>query len=239
MNPGRWRSEVQILSARPKERKRRASLQLRRPLARKTRAYLASQYLWRQATDAGRRIHGGHYVRVSSGRFAESVTRPLLRGEKRRIQPNTCSTTTLLSELSAEDGETRYSTAQKGELALLRVLQRSLQKGWIASRPTRDCRYDLVLDDGQRLLRIQVKYAARRATHCQGAVSLDFTKGGRRDRTYLDHEIDAVVVYVAPADAVVWLAREHFHGRRNIQLRYHPTRSGQRSGCFMVDELIW
>ena len=68
---------------------------------------------------------------------------------------------------------------------MLRALQRSVEKGWLASRPTRDCRYDLVLDDGERLYRVQVKYAGRRAVHCQGAVSLDFTKGGRRDRTYL------------------------------------------------------
>ena len=136
-------------------------------------------------------------------------------------------------------GESNYSTAQKGELALLRVLQRTLEKGWIASRPTRDCRYDLVLDDGERLHRVQVKYAGRRAWNCTGAVSLDFTKGGRRDRTYLVNEIDAVIAYVAPADALVWLRREHFHGRRNVQLRYAATLSGQQAGCLLVRELAW
>jgi hypothetical protein len=59
--------------------------------------------------------------------------------------------------------EREYSTAQKGELALLHVLQRAVENGWIVSRPTRDCRYDLVLDDGDRLYRAQVKYAGRRA----------------------------------------------------------------------------
>jgi hypothetical protein len=125
--------------------------------------------------------------------------------------------------------ELRYSTAQKGELALLRVLQRSLEKGWIASRPTRDCRCDVVLDDGERLYRVQVKYAGRQACNCEGAVSLDFTKGGMRDRTYLDHEIEAVIAYVAPADRLVWLGREHFHGRRTIQLRYEVPGSNPGS----------
>ena len=131
------------------------------------------------------------------------------------------------------------STAQKGELAVLRVLQRAFDRGWIASRPLRDCRYDLVLDDGRHLYRVQVKYAGRPGSRCQGAVSLDFTKGGRRNRTYLDHEIDAVIVYIAPADALVWLGRELFHARRSIHLRYAPTRSGQRSGCMLVDDLAW
>jgi PD-(D/E)XK endonuclease len=132
-----------------------------------------------------------------------------------------------------------YSTAQKGEFAMLRVLERSLEKGWGACRPTRDCRYDLVLDDGERLYRVQVKYAGRHACNCEGAVSLDFTKGGKRDRTYLDNEIDAVIAYVAPAHRLVWLRREHFHGRRTIQLRYVPTRSGQKNGCLMITDLAW
>src|SRR5205823_7369360 len=98
----------------------------------------------------------------------------------------------------AQAVRSNYSTAQKGEIAMLRVLQRSAERGWLASRPTRDCRYDLVLDDGARLYRVQVKYAGRRATHCEGAVSLDFTKGGTRNGIYLDREIDAVLAYVAP-----------------------------------------
>jgi hypothetical protein len=57
-------------------------------------------------------------------------------------------------------------------------------KGWIASRPTRDCRYDVVLDDGERLYRVQVKYAGRRAVHCDGAVSLDVING-RRARSHV------------------------------------------------------
>jgi hypothetical protein len=134
---------------------------------------------------------------------------------------------------------TCLTTAQKGELALLRVMQRAVEKGWLASRPTRDCRYDLVLDDGAKLYRVQVKYAGRPAVHCQGAVSLDFTKGGRRERTYLDSEVDAVLVYVAPADAVIWLKPEHFHSRRAMQLRYIAARNGQKQRCFLVADLIW
>ena len=111
--------------------------------------------------------------------------------------------------------ECNYSTAQKGELALLRALQRAVEKGWIASRPTRDCRYDLVLDDSERLYRVQVKYAGRQPWDCRGVVSLDFTKGGKRNRTYLDREIDAVVVYVSPANVLVWLGPGWAGGSEN------------------------
>ena len=133
----------------------------------------------------------------------------------------------------------RLSAADKGELAVLRAMLRARDKGWITSRPTRDCRYDLVLDDGARLYRVQVKYAGRRASNCHGAVSLDFTKGGKRDRTYLDDEIDAVIAYIEPVDSVVWLGPELFHKRRSIQLRYAPARSGQTAGCLFVRDLLW
>ena len=187
------------------------------------------------------------YVRLPAARFGERKNPCFWVGRRNcGVQANICSTTFPQSATcpgeavsAAQSQESNYSTAQKGELALLRVLQRALQKGWITCKPTRDCRYDLVLDDGERLHRVQVKYAGRRASNCVGAVSLDFTKGGSRDRTYLDHEIDAVIAYVAPADRLVWLRREHFHGRRTIQLRYVPTRSGQKNGCLMVDELAW
>ena len=156
------------------------------------------------------------------------------------MQANICSTGCSGGSVSeARRVECNYSTAQKGELALLRVLQRAFEKGWVTSKPMRDCRYDLVLDDGERLYRVQVKYAGRQAWNCAGAVSLDFTKAGRRDRTYLDNEIDAVIAYVAPADMLVWLGREHFHGRRNVQLRYVHTRSGQKVGCLMVTNVAW
>jgi len=136
-------------------------------------------------------------------------------------------------------GKGGLSTADKGELAVLRTMLRAHEKGWVTSRPTRDCRYDLVLDDTARLYRVQVKYAGRRASHCEGAISLDFTKGGRRERTYLDDEIDAVIAFVAPADCVVWLGPELFHKRRNIQLRCAPSRSGQTAGCLPVSDLVW
>ena len=48
-----------------------------------------------------------------------------------------------------------------------------------------------------------------------------------------------MLVYVAPADTLVWLTPEHFHGRRAIQLRYVATRNGQKHGCFHVMNLAW
>jgi len=124
-------------------------------------------------------------------------------------------------------------------MALLKVLVRANELGWVASRPTRDCRYDLILDDGKQLHRVQVKYCNRRASHASGAVMQDMTKGGQRTRVYLDGEIDAVLIYVAPVGKIVWLGPDVFHGRRQIQLRYEPARSGQVRGTLLVQDFEW
>jgi len=48
-----------------------------------------------------------------------------------------------------------------------------------------------------------------------------------------------VLAYVAPAQSVVWLGAHDFSGRRNVQIRYAPTRSGQKLGCVLVQDLAW
>src|SRR3990172_1003729 len=61
---------------------------------------------------------------------------------------------------------TMYETHHKGELAFLKCSIRALEKGMILSRPTTETRYDAILDDGGKLLRVQVKYG-----DCQSASS--------------------------------------------------------------------
>jgi len=122
---------------------------------------------------------------------------------------------------------------------MLKVMTRAVELGWIASRPTRDCRYDLILDEGSKLYRAQVKFCARKSSHSTGVAHLDLTKGGARNRAYLEDEIDAVVVYVAAIDLIVWLGRDIFHGRKQLHIRYKPTRSGQVQGTLMASEFAW
>lgn len=131
------------------------------------------------------------------------------------------------------------STVQKGELALLKTLVRSVEKGWIASRPTRDCRYDLILDENGKLYRVQVKYTSVKASHVSGAVSLNLTKGGLRNRRYLQHEIDAIVVYIAPADLLVWLRPDKFHDKSFVTIRYTPTLNNQKAGVLLAQNIAW
>lgn len=117
---------------------------------------------------------------------------------------------------------------------------RAVEKGWIASRPTRECRYDLVLDDKVKLYRVQVKYANRLASHTKGAIHLALTQSGiRKKNPYLDSEVDALIVYIAPADMLIWLETSHFHKKRQLHIRYEPGKNKQRQGILLAENYIW
>ena len=84
------------------------------------------------------------------------------------------------------------NTHTKGQLAELKVQQRAVEKGYLVSKPIYDGgRYDLIIDDGQKLWRVQVKYADGGASHCEGAVTVGLEKR-RKDGNllYTSDEID-------------------------------------------------
>ena len=133
-------------------------------------------------------------------------------------------------------------TAQKGEIAHLKVQLRAAEKGVVVSRPTTEVRYDFVLDDGKSLRRAQVKWGGSRSPNSENAVCVDLRKdGGRRGkrRKYLSTEIDVLLVYVPELDRVLVFNSEHFHNKSNIMIRLAPTKSGQRAGIKLASQFYW
>jgi hypothetical protein len=138
----------------------------------------------------------------------------------------------------------RLATNLLGEYAIAKVLLRAIEKSVTVLRPVIECRYDLVLDDGLKLYRAQVKYAGRSPPkHCRGVVPLGLRKwrnGGRSVTLfYSATEIDLLLVYVRKIDKVLWLGPEVFDGRQNLQIRVEPTRNNQVKGCLMAADYVW
>ena len=68
-------------------------------------------------------------------------------------------------------------TNDKGEHVLLKVKQIALERNICLSVPTMaNCRYDLIVDCGERLVRAQVKYADGKCSQASGVVFLDSSK---------------------------------------------------------------
>jgi hypothetical protein len=137
-----------------------------------------------------------------------------------------------------------YSSNRLGQYAILKVEQRALEKGIIVSKPTIECRYDLILDDGERLCRAQVKYSNRKhGRQAEGVVPVGLRKwrkqGTNRILLYKACEIDLVLVYVRKIDKILCFGPDVFDGRQELQIRIVPAKNNQRIGCLMATDYVW
>ena len=131
-----------------------------------------------------------------------------------------------------------------GEYAFAKVLQRAIEKGVVVHRPLIECRYDLVLDDGFKLYRTQVKYTNQASPkQSQGVVPVGLSKwrnGGRSiTPCYTATEIDLLLVYVRRIDKILWFGPDVFDGRSKLYIRVAPSRNNQLKGCLMAADYVW
>jgi len=141
------------------------------------------------------------------------------------------------------------NTRQKAEIAQLKVELRAAEKGWITSRTNEGSRYDVVLDDGKKLFRVQVKYGGYEGGHATGAVIVDLRKyqGDDRNRQvkrskrklYSKSEIDCLLVYLPQVDKVCWIKADMFDSKTEVTLRFKPPKNGQKKGVNLVEDFVW
>ena len=143
------------------------------------------------------------------------------------------------------------STQAKGEIAKLKAELRAAEKGWIVSRTVEGSRYDLVLDDGKKLYRVQVKYSNGKSSNSEGVVCVGLRKFTGDDlrrsaeyrrlpiRMYTKDEIDVLVVYIPLLDKLCWFGADIFETKANIMIRYDPPKNGQKKGLTLVHDYVW
>ena len=134
-----------------------------------------------------------------------------------------------------------HSTHQKGEIAHLKVMLRAIEKGVVLSKPLIDSRYDFILDDGQKLERVQIKYASGKAPHSQGSVRVNLKswEGRKLRRRYYANEVDALLVYIPQIDEVLRFESDIFCERASFTLRIAPAKNGQTKGVLNAKDFIW
>lgn len=125
--------------------------------------------------------------------------------------------------------ENVLSTDQKGAIAELAIALRAVELGIDVYRPMAEGgRYDLIFDLGQRLLRVQCKWATKHAAvvlvRCRRCRR---TRDGILHRGYEQHEIDGVAAYCAELDRCFFLPVDQIAGRKAIHLRLGPARNNQ------------
>ena len=118
---------------------------------------------------------------------------------------------------------------QKGNIAEMAVAWMATRLGYVVSRPMAEgSRYDLILDDGSGLMRVQCKSAVLK----DGVVSIPCrttrtTPAGYVRSTYSASEIDAVAAYCHALDTVYLIPVADVDGKTNLHLRVSPTRNNQ------------
>jgi len=124
-----------------------------------------------------------------------------------------------------------FDSYKKGQIASLKFQTRATELGYTVSIPTVESRYDLLVDDGKQIHRVQVKYGDR-SNGSDGSIHVDLRKqcrGRGKRKTYSAREIDAVVVYAPRTDKCYWLNAQKFDGVKSITLRIdEPQKLGNK-----------
>ena len=123
------------------------------------------------------------------------------------------------------------STNDKGNIAEAAITLEAMKLGIDVLKPVAEhCRYDLAFDLGERIWRVQCKWARLEgAVVCVNLVGYRLTSGGAVRSKYGAHEIDAVAAYCQALDRVYLLPANEVAERSAIYLRVGPSKNAQRA----------
>jgi prevent-host-death family protein len=124
-----------------------------------------------------------------------------------------------------------HSSNHKGAIAEAMITAHAIKLGLDVLKPVAEHgRYDLAFDLGDRILRVQCKWAPRKQdvvyVHLAG---FRLTSHGSVRTTYGEHEIDAVAVYCGDLDQVYLLPVELVARRTAMHLRLKAPKNSQRA----------
>lgn len=127
-------------------------------------------------------------------------------------------------------------TKFSGTVAELMVQLRAAEKGITVSKPTTDARYDFIVDYGNRLERVQVKYANGKSSHSTNVVIVSLR---RRLRVYKADEVDALLVYVPKIGKVLRFPPDRFCLKTSLYVRIGSPERNTSKGFLMADDFVW
>jgi hypothetical protein len=121
------------------------------------------------------------------------------------------------------------SSSRKGAAAEAEIAAALIRLDLLVLRPACEGgRYDLAIDTGREILRVQCKWAPRRGdvltVRC---VTSRHTPRGYLRSTYSADEIDAIALYAPDTDGCYLIPVAESQGHKALSLRIGPTRNHQ------------
>jgi hypothetical protein len=128
----------------------------------------------------------------------------------------------------------------KGNVAEAAIAFSAIRLGLAVSKPlTEHSRYDLVIEIGGELKKIQCKWGALSKDRCTVVINLASSRFGPRGRVttlYRHGEVDLVAAYCSAVNRCYLLPERLFLDKSEVRLRVEPVRNGQRSGINLAEE---
>jgi PD-(D/E)XK endonuclease len=134
----------------------------------------------------------------------------------------------------------KETSNHKGAVAEAKIAAAAIELGIPVLKPMSEHgRYDLVFDLGERLLRVQCKWANRKGDVVSVYVGGSYlSASGYVRSTYAADEIDAVAAYCGDLDECYLLPIELVAGQSGVHLRLAPARNGQRAGLHFAKQYL-
>src|SRR5688500_16262169 len=119
----------------------------------------------------------------------------------------------------------------KGAIAEAAITAAAVELGFVVLRPlVEGRRYDLVIDTGPHLLRVQCKWAQRKGSVILVHLSTcRHTPSGYVRSTYGPDEVDGIAVYCHELKRCFYLPIEAVAGRKGVSLRLTPAANHQEA----------
>jgi PD-(D/E)XK nuclease superfamily protein len=126
----------------------------------------------------------------------------------------------------------------KGAIAEAAITAAAVELGFVVLRPlVEGRRYDLVIDTGPDLLRVQCKWAQQRGAVIQvNLTTCRHTPSGYVRSTYGRDEVDGIGVYCHQLKRCFYLPIEAVAGRTAFRLRLAPAANHQEAAINYADQ---
>lgn len=117
---------------------------------------------------------------------------------------------------------------QQGDTTELRFMLLNHELGYIVSKPFGDnAKYDLIVDTGKELQRVQVKSTRRKETSSgMDCYNCLVCSGADSKQQYSKEDIDYIAIYVIPEDAWYKIPITEVKGKT---VKLYPHRQSQRN----------
>lgn len=122
----------------------------------------------------------------------------------------------------------------KGEIAVLYVELEANRRGYIVNYPRNsNSLYDMIVDNGKELLKVQVKYLNRRKSNAKDILELDLTNKSSSRKFYTKEDINLLLVYVPAIDKILYFLPHNFDKKTSIRVHLTDQNSKYFYGHFL------